>query len=135
MSTNYDIMSKTALVTGANRGIGKAIAESFLDNGAAKVYAAVRTLDSALPLTQEYGDSIVPIRIDLDEPETIAVAAETAKDVQAMVNNAGVLRVSTPVADDAIESLDFEMKTNIFGLIRMAHRIASLRTCPSAWAR
>lgn len=124
MSTSYDIKGKTALVTGANRGIGKAIVESFLNNGAAKVYAAVRTLDSATPLLREYGDKIVPVRIDLNEPDTIAAAAKRAKDVHVVVNNAGVLRVSTPLADDAIGSLDFEMKTNVYGLIRMAQAFA-----------
>lgn len=124
MKMNYDIRGKTALVTGANRGIGKVIVESFLNNGAAKVYAAVRTLGSASPLVQQYGDRIAPVQIDLHEPETIAAAAKTAKDVQVVVNNAGVLRVSTPMADDAIESLDFEMKINVYGLIRMAQSFA-----------
>lgn len=124
MSTNYDIKGKTALITGANRGIGKVIVESFLNNGAAKVYAAVRTLDSVSPLVQEYGDRVAPIKIDLGEPETIAVAAETAKDVQVVVNNAGVLRTSTPLTEDAIESLNFEMNINVFGLIRMAQAFA-----------
>ena len=124
MSTNYDIKGKTALVTGANRGIGKVIVESFLNNGAAKVYAAVRTLDSASPLVQQHGGRVVPIQIDLGNPETIAAAAVTAKDVQVVVNNAGVLRTSTPLTEDAIESLDFEMKINVFGLIRMARAFA-----------
>ena len=124
MSINYDIMGKTALVTGANRGIGKEIVESFLNHGAAKVYAAVRTIDSASPLVQEHGDRVVPIHIDLAESETITAAAEKAKDVQVVVNNAGVLRTSTPMADDAIEALEFEIKINVFGLIRMAQSFA-----------
>lgn len=124
MSVKYDVNGKTVLVTGANRGIGKSIVESFLNNGAAKVYAAVRTLDSASSLVQQYGDRVVPIHIDLGDPQTITAAAETAKDVQVVVNNAGVLRVSSPMADDAIESLDFELKVNVFGLIRIAQAFA-----------
>jgi len=100
------------------------IVESFINHGAAKVYAAVRTLDSASPLVQKYGDTVAPIQIDLGEPKTIAAAAETAKDVQVVVNNAGVLRISTPLAADAIESLEYEMKINCFGLIRMAQAFA-----------
>lgn len=124
MKVDNDIKGRIALVTGANRGIGKEIVSSFLKNGAAKVYTAVRTLDSASPLLQEYGDRVVPIQIDLGEPETIAAAAETAKDVQVVVNNAGVLRTSTPLDEDAIESLTFEMEMNVFGLIRMAQAFA-----------
>ncbi len=124
MNESYDIKGKTALITGANRGIGKEIVDSFLNNGAAKVYAAVRTLDSATSLVQKYGDRVVPIQLDMGEPETIAAAAEKAKDVQVVVNNAGVLRTSTPMADDAIESLEFEMKINVYGLIRMAQSFA-----------
>jgi len=126
MNINYNIKGKTALVTGANRGIGKAIVESFLNNGATKVYAAVRTLSTASFLVQQHGDKVVPIQIDLDKPETIIAAAVTAKDVQVVVNNAGVLRTSTPLAADAIDSLDFEMKINVFGLIRMAQAFAPI---------
>ena len=121
---SYDIKDKVALVTGANRGIGKAIVESFLGNGASKVYAAVRTLGTASPLVEAYGDRVVPIQIDLGQPDTIAATAAKAKDVQVLVNNAGVLRASTPLAEDAIESLNFEMKINVFGLIRMAQAFA-----------
>lgn len=124
MNTHYDIKGKIALITGANRGIGKTIVETFLNNGAEKVYAAVRNLGTASPLVQEYGERVVPVQLDLGEPRTIAAAAKTAKDVQVVVNNAGVLRSSTPLADDAIDSLDFEMKINVFGLIRMAQAFA-----------
>lgn len=121
---SFDIRDKTALVTGANRGIGRAIVDSCVQHGAAKVYAAVRTLESAAPLVAGHGDKVVPIRIDLAEPATIIAAAEVADDVQLVVNNAGVLRNATPLSDDAIEVLEYELETNVFGLIHMAQAFA-----------
>lgn len=126
MKINYDVQGKTALVTGSNRGIGKEIVDSFLQHGAAKVYAAVRNLNSAAGLVEQHGDKVVPIQIDLGRPETITAAAATAKDAQIVVNNAGVLRNSTPLAADAIDSLDFEMKINVFGLMQMAQAFAPI---------
>lgn len=121
---SFDIDGKVALVTGANRGIGKAIVESLLQHGAAKVYTAVRNVDSAAPLVEEHGDKVVPVELDLSNPDTIVAAAKTADDVQLVVNNAGVLRNANPLAEDAIDALQFEIDINVIGLIRMAQAFA-----------
>jgi NAD(P)-dependent dehydrogenase (short-subunit alcohol dehydrogenase family) len=120
----YDIINKTVLVTGANRGIGKVLVESFLEYGVAKVYAAVRKLETATPLVEQYGDKVVPIYIDLADPQSIFAAAQTATDVDVVVNNAGVLKTSTPFGEAAIATLKFEMDINVYGLITMAQAFA-----------
>lgn len=117
---SYQIKDSIALVTGANRGIGKAIVEGLLSHGAAKVYAAVRNTSSAAELVRVHGNRVVPIEFDLTRPETIATAAKTASDVTLVVNNAGVFRSATPLAEDALEALEFEMNVNVYGLIRVA---------------
>ena len=75
-------------------------------------------------LVDEHGDKVVPIHIDLEQPESITAAAKNAGDVELVVSNAGVLKTTTPLADDAIEALQYEMEINVFGLIRMAQAFA-----------
>lgn len=120
----YDINHKTILVTGANRGIGKVLVESFIEHGAAKVYAAVRRLESVEPLTEKYGEKVIPLPIDLGNPESIFAAARMAQDVDVVVNNAGILKTSTPLAEEAISSFEEEIKINVYGLIYMAQAFA-----------
>lgn len=116
----YPIKDKVVLVTGANRGIGKAITEAFLEQGATKVYAAVRNIETAGELVAKYEDRVIPVELDLARPETISAAAKTASDVTLVVNNAGVLLNATPLSENAIEMMQFEMETNVYGLIRVA---------------
>jgi len=120
----YDITNKTILVTGANRGIGKVLVETFIEQGATKVYAAVRKVESASPLVEKYGDKVVPIHIDLGNPQSIVAAAQTAQDVEVVVNNAGTFKGTTPLDENAIASLEFEMNINVYGLIHMAQAFA-----------
>lgn len=119
-----NIHGKTALVTGANRGIGKAITESLIVHGAKKVYAAVRNLESAQALVETHGDKVVPIELDLSRPDSIKAAALSASDVEIVVNNAGVLKTATPLSEDAVEALQYEININVNGLMRMAQAFA-----------
>lgn len=121
---NYDIKDKTILVTGANRGIGKAIVESFIEHGATKVYAAVRQINSVSSLVEQYGKLVVPIQVDLGDPQSIFAAAETASDVQIVINNAGVFQAGTPLGENAIAALEFQMNINVYGLIYIAQAFA-----------
>jgi NAD(P)-dependent dehydrogenase (short-subunit alcohol dehydrogenase family) len=120
----YSIKGRVALVTGANRGIGKEIVDAFIQQGAARIYAAVRSPASALHLTEVYGDRLEVINVDLAQPERIVAAAHAAGDVEVVVNNAGVLHAASPLDANAIDEFKDELEINTFGLIRMAQAFA-----------
>lgn len=109
-----------AFITGANRGIGKAITEGLLNAGAAKVYAAVRNVNSADELKAKFGDKIEVVEFDLNRPETVEAAAKIASDTTIVVSNAGVVKLATPLDDDMIEGLQFQMEGNVYPLVRLA---------------
>ncbi|MFN6486516.1 MULTISPECIES: SDR family NAD(P)-dependent oxidoreductase [unclassified Nostoc] len=72
-------------------------------------------------MVEQYGLRVVPIELDLSDPQSIVAAIQTAPDVQIVVNNAGVFQAGTPLAENAIATLEFQMKINVYGLIHMAH--------------
>src|SRR5437763_5165552 len=106
-----------ALVTGANRGLGAAIAQALLDAGA-KVYGAAR--DPATITNR----GLIPVPLDVTDGDDIAIAARTCRDVSIVVNNAGILRSSASLAEGAVEAARAEMETNFFGSLRMARAFA-----------
>ena len=106
-----------ALVTGANRGLGAAIAQALLDSGA-KVYGAAR--DPATITNQ----GLIPVPLDVTDEHDVAIAARTCRDVSIVVNNAGILRSSASLAPGAVDAARAEMETNFFGSMRMARAFA-----------
>lgn len=113
------IKGKNALVSGANRGIGKAITESFLDNGANKVYAGARNVESLQGLKEKYGERLVPVELDVTDDNTIANAASQATDVDVLVNNAGVLVQGNFGGGNMLESLQTNFDVNVYGVVKL----------------
>jgi NAD(P)-dependent dehydrogenase (short-subunit alcohol dehydrogenase family) len=114
------IKDTIALVTGANRGIGKAIVDELLARGASRVYAGVRNPASAQPLVDRYGDRVAPLKLDVTDAADIAAAAPAAPDVQLLVNNAGFASgMGCSVTGNEAGFRD-EMEINVFGPLALA---------------
>lgn len=116
----FQLEGANALVTGANRGIGLAIVQALLERGAAKVYAAVRNVESVSQLVAAHRGRIVALELDLAKAETVEAAAMVATDVQLVINNAGVFRSAPLLTAEAEEAFRFELDVNAFGLLRVA---------------
>src|SRR4051794_14807360 len=84
------IEGSVALVTGANRGIGRAITEALLDRGAEKVYATAREPETLEQLRAQCDSRLVLLRLDVTDAEQVAEVARQATDVDLLFNNAGV---------------------------------------------
>ena len=121
---SISIKNQVALVTGANRGIGKAITESFLKHGAKKVYLAVRDTTSTQELEDTYGERVVTLEADVSNTESIQKLAEQTPDVAIVVNNAGIGSPCATLDEDVLESLTKQLDVNAFGLLRVATSFA-----------
>jgi NAD(P)-dependent dehydrogenase (short-subunit alcohol dehydrogenase family) len=114
------IKGATALVTGANRGLGAAFAHSLLASGATTVYGGARS-DFTSP---EPG--IVPVRLDVTDPEQVAAAADRLTDVNLVVNNAGIYRDTDVLSGDFEADLRAMLETNTFGLLSVSRAFAPI---------
>ena len=114
----------TALVTGANRGIGKGFVEELLEHGASKVYVAARKFEDAKELA-DTDERLVPIALDVTDIDQVKAAAESCTDVDLIVNNAGVFHLGKTLLNAEDESSMREtMEVNFFGPMRMIRAFA-----------
>jgi len=113
------IKGSIVLVTGANRGIGKAIVESLIDQGTAKVYAGARNLETLKSIVDTGDGKIVPVELDVTKEDQIQAATAQAKDITILINNAGIASFSAVVAAEDTTNARTEMEVNYFGLLNM----------------
>jgi NAD(P)-dependent dehydrogenase (short-subunit alcohol dehydrogenase family) len=114
------IAGARALVTGANRGLGKAFVEQLLNRGVACVYAAARN-----PETVEVNDDrVIPIRLDITNPDDVRAAASRCADVTVLINNAGAMLRAPLLAPPDLSAARSEMETNYFGTLAMCRAFA-----------
>ena len=107
----------TALVTGANRGLGAEFTRQLVARGA-RVYAAARRPESV-----PEGPGITPLALDVTDPAAVAAAVKAAPDVDLVINNAGIARL-TRLVDGDLDGIRAEMETNFFGSLAVVRAFA-----------
>ncbi|MFY1688612.1 SDR family oxidoreductase [Plantactinospora sp. WMMB782] len=111
------INGKKALVTGANRGLGKAFVEALLARGATTVYATARRPDQIeIP-------GAVPLRLDITDPASIEAAATEVGELDILVNNAGI-STEAPLLGPSTENVRREFETNFWGTLNVTRAFA-----------
>ena len=108
----------TALVTGANRGLGRRFAEQLVERGA-KVYAAARR-----PETIDV-PGVIPVQLDITDPESVARAAEVAGDVNVVINNAGV-STGASLLTGSLDDVRLEMETHYYGTLAVTREFVPI---------
>ncbi|MFC5922961.1 SDR family oxidoreductase [Micromonospora vulcania] len=111
------ISGSIALVTGANRGIGRHFTRQLLERGAAKVYATARNPELIdIP-------GVERLRLDITDPRSIEDAVPAAPDVTLLINNAGVATWTNLVTGD-LDKIRLEMDTHFYGTLAMVRAFA-----------
>ena len=112
-------MAKTIFITGASRGFGKLWAEAFLQRGD-KVAATARDLSTLDDLVKRYGNTLLPIRLDVTDRAACFDAVKQAKDhfgsIDVVINNAGYGLFGTIEETTEKEARD-QIEANVFGLL------------------
>ena len=124
----FDLAGKVALITGASRGLGWAIASAFAAEGM-KVVAAARSLDDLEHLASTHPDSIEAVRCDMSDRDQVVALVDTAVErfgrLDVVVNNAGIAPAGKFV-DMELETWDQVFAVNLFGPVALARRAGEL---------
>ncbi|ANB10480.1 short-chain dehydrogenase [Streptomyces ambofaciens] len=111
-----ELKNAVAVVTGANRGLGRHLAAQLVERGA-RVYAAARRPETVdLP-------GVVPLWLDVTDEESIRAAARLASDATLLVNNAGI-STGTPLIAGSPDAVRLEMDVNFFGPLAVTRAFA-----------
>lgn len=111
-----ELKNAVAVVTGANRGLGRHLAAQLVEHGAT-VYAAARRPETVdLP-------GVTPLLLDVTDEESIRAAARIASDATLLVNNAGI-STGTPLIAGGPDAVRLEMDTNFFGPLAVTRAFA-----------
>jgi 3-hydroxy acid dehydrogenase/malonic semialdehyde reductase len=113
-------------VTGATTGFGAAIARRFAADGA-RVIAAGRRVERLAELERDFGDRILPLRLDVRDRAAVASAVQELPDafkgVDVLINNAGLALGLEPAQDANLDEWETMVDTNVKGLMYVTHAL------------
>ncbi len=112
-----NVANKTVLITGANRGIGRALVDEALERGARRVYAGTR---GALAIADK---RVVPLTLDVTNPAEIQRAVDEVDSLDVLINNAGVAIYDDLSSFDIIER---HLAVNLFGPLNVTRAFLPL---------
>lgn len=118
------ITHATALVTGANRGIGKAFVNGLATAGVRKIYAAARDISALRELESLFPGVVVPVNLDVTDPVSVERVAAQTGDVNLLLNNAGASFGGGVTNRATFDGARAEMEVNYFGLLDMSRAFA-----------
>jgi NAD(P)-dependent dehydrogenase (short-subunit alcohol dehydrogenase family) len=101
-----NITNKAVLITGANRGIGRALLDEALRRGAKRVYAGTRRT------LQHLDNRVTPLHLDVTNSSQIQAAVEKVESLDVLINNAGIAIYDDLSKPEVIEQ---HLKVNLFG--------------------
>lgn len=119
----FKIEGAVALVTGANRGIGRALAEALLSRGVKKIYATTRDLRALDSLRHARVESL---RLEVTDVQQVRAAGAAGSDVTIVFNNAGITLNSEIASSDAFERARREMEVNYFGALQVLREFSPI---------
>ncbi|MDE0333831.1 MAG: SDR family oxidoreductase [Defluviicoccus sp.] len=118
-----DISNAAILLTGANRGIGRRIADSLLAEGIPRLYAGARDPAKLGALADD--ERVVPVALDVTDAAQVAAAAARCGDVSVLINNAGVNRNRPLIGEpEALSNARAEIEVNYLGTLSMCRAFA-----------
>lgn len=120
-----NIRGSTALVTGGNRGIGEGFVLELLEAGAKHIYVGTRELQNAESLCLSAPDKLTAIKLDVTNSDDIQRAVTQCKDVNLLINNAGVFNHQSLMNAPDLEAMRNEMEVNYIAPVALSRAFAT----------
>lgn len=120
------LSNAVALVTGANGGIGSHFVEQLLHLETPKIYVCARNITKLDNLVALDPERIIPMELDVTNPDSVRALTAQCPDVNLLINNAGTSLNQGFIAADDLESARAEMEVNYFGMLSMCRAFAPI---------